>query len=407
LKNYALAEESFKQSIAIGYELLKVAQEKKGSRSRLRRTISDRHGNLVIVYLEQNKFAEADAVLGTLIEEDKNNGYIMGLIIKQGTQGHFYLRQGDFTNAEKMFGSALQFVRCEYKKRNFAGKYSQKELKVAEQIALYNLSCLHVAKEDYDQAESLFLESLSCCREMSSTTSVKILIGLCDLFRNQGRKEPALQIMSLAEEYQCFASGISDWANFGPKRVVFVVDYSSSMAGEKIKATSRHLQNLFSKHIFGIDSLMLLHFNDKVHVDFNLTPKWGNIDMMKSTIKNLRDPDGSSALYDGIATALEALESSHEHTTSSHSNDWIVVFTDGDDNGSEIKHKTLMNILAESNVNLVIIGFGNDIEPVRLEELVGVTNKGKLILTNSRQRHIEDAFGGASNIIHGQVLLED
>ena len=77
----------------------------------MRRVLSDRKGNLAIVYLQQDRFADAFALLESLLAEDESNAYIRGLVVKQGTLGQFYLRQGEINSAEQVFQSALTFIR--------------------------------------------------------------------------------------------------------------------------------------------------------------------------------------------------------------------------------------------------------------------------------------------------------
>ena len=76
-----------------------------------RRVLSDRKGNLAIIYLQQDRFSDAFDLLELLLAEDKKISYIRGLVVKQGTLGQFYLKQGEINSAEKVFKSALEFIR--------------------------------------------------------------------------------------------------------------------------------------------------------------------------------------------------------------------------------------------------------------------------------------------------------
>ena len=78
---------------------------------KMRRVLSDRKGNLAIVYLQQDRFADAFNLLESLLAEDKRIAYIRGLVVKQGTLGQFYLRQGEINSAEQVFQGALTFNR--------------------------------------------------------------------------------------------------------------------------------------------------------------------------------------------------------------------------------------------------------------------------------------------------------
>lgn len=84
--------------------------DRKDAINRARRVLSDRKGNLVIIYLQQDRFGDAFELIEKLLAEDKESFYIRGLVVKQGTLGHYYLKQGEIGSAERVFGDALQFI---------------------------------------------------------------------------------------------------------------------------------------------------------------------------------------------------------------------------------------------------------------------------------------------------------
>jgi len=114
LGNKSEAELYSKQAIQNAEELLREAEAhggQGGDIDKARRVLSDRKGNLAIIYLQQDRFPEAFEVLEQLLVEDKKNLYIRGMVVKQGTLGQYYLKQGEIKSAEKIFLSALDFIR--------------------------------------------------------------------------------------------------------------------------------------------------------------------------------------------------------------------------------------------------------------------------------------------------------
>jgi tetratricopeptide (TPR) repeat protein len=114
LGNKNEAELYSKQAIRNAEELLRDVESRGGKGEdidKARRVLSDRKGNLAIIYLQQDRFADAFEVLEQLLAEDKKNLYIRGLVVKQGTLGQYYLKQGELKSAEKIFRSALDFIR--------------------------------------------------------------------------------------------------------------------------------------------------------------------------------------------------------------------------------------------------------------------------------------------------------
>ncbi len=75
-----------------------------------KQTLSDRKGNLVVIHLQQNRFVEAFRVLEEVLVQDRNNMYFRGLVVKNGTLGHYYLKQGEVQSAERVFLRALDFI---------------------------------------------------------------------------------------------------------------------------------------------------------------------------------------------------------------------------------------------------------------------------------------------------------
>ena len=78
---------------------------------RAKETLSDRKGNLGVIYLQRNRFVEAFRVLEDVLVQDRSNMYFRGLVVKHGTLGHYYLKQGEIASAERVFLRALDFIR--------------------------------------------------------------------------------------------------------------------------------------------------------------------------------------------------------------------------------------------------------------------------------------------------------
>jgi tetratricopeptide (TPR) repeat protein len=75
-----------------------------------KQTLSDRKGNLVVIYLQQKRFVEAFRVLEEVLVQDRSDRYFRGLVVKHGTLGHYYLKQGELESAERVFLRALDFI---------------------------------------------------------------------------------------------------------------------------------------------------------------------------------------------------------------------------------------------------------------------------------------------------------
>jgi Tfp pilus assembly protein PilF len=112
-----MAEKYSKQAIQNAEDMLRSidpvenASEESVDHQKARRVVSDRKGNLAIIYMQQKHFTKAFQLIEELLVEDKKNLYIRGMVVKQGTLGEYYLAQGEIASAERVFASALDFIR--------------------------------------------------------------------------------------------------------------------------------------------------------------------------------------------------------------------------------------------------------------------------------------------------------
>lgn len=438
LKQYGEAEKHFLEAIRIGEELIatlvaetpkppvvtaanavttadadaaakaaSIAADHANSIAKMKRTVSDRRGNLVVLRLHQNDFAGAFALLEQLLLSDKADEYIMGCVVKQGILGHFYLKQGELKSAERVFNSALEFIRNK-DAAFFGDTWNSVEAQVAEQIALYNVACFF---EEQDQfiATSLLLESLTRHPDMHTSTTTKTLRAIHRIFVGQQMVAEAQRVVDLANAHnlEIVSKGGRSHRSAGKKRVAFVLDYSGSMAGSKIRTAMENINAIVSDHISAEDSVMIVHFTNVVHVDFNLNVKGGNETELLRVIGSLLYPTGSTALYDAIHRAATALMT----TTSPSASDWIIALTDGEDNSSSMSHEKLIAELANpasNKASVIVIGVGGDVKESVLEPIAKATERGTYIFATSDKTSMDQAFGAAVSVIEGgQIIVED
>ena len=112
---------------------------------------------------------------------------------------------------------------------------------------------------------------------------------------------------------------------------------------------------------------------------------------------------GSTAMYDAINQGINALNNSNTTNT----NDWLICLTDGEDNSSISTNEVTAKKLLNSNINVIMIGVGEDVKTTELEKIAKSTKKGLYIASNSDSKSITEAFGKVIAVIQGQVVLED
>jgi Mg-chelatase subunit ChlD len=254
---------------------------------------------------------------------------------------------------------------------------------------------------------SSFLKALTITPNMHTATAKSILQGLKLLAIAVGKDSTMGQnIDELAETYGFNLAGSHQKQGrigFGnKKRVTFIIDYSGSMSGTKIRAAVHNVENIFQNHIHEQDSISLIYFTHKVFHPLPLTLKAGNSAQILESIRSLTGPNGSTALYDAMSTAIDGFS----NTRGEH-NDWIVALTDGGDNSSSIGSGALCEKLKKSQVNTVVLGIGSDVETTVLTTLASAAKLGKYIFAEGNKESIDQAFGEVAVLITGQMVLEE
>jgi tetratricopeptide (TPR) repeat protein/uncharacterized protein YegL len=439
LKNYAAAEIHYIESINFITKYLKQGNHVSDDYDRAQRTLSDRKGNLALLFLEKEEFKKAFDLLEELLDSDKKNGYIRGCVIKQGNLGQYYLKQGELKSAERIFNSALKFARNRDSSLYDGSSWNEQEAYASEQIALFNLAKMLIprnvdpknkdkvsieqkqgiqrveaklsvksdsdskiddGKESHMSVENRLLEALTKTPYMHTATTKNIFDTLLGIYTDQKDTQKSEEITNFAA-YHKFDLKVT--MSSIPKRIAFVIDYSGSMSGTKIKAAVQSMLMIFDQHMGDEDEVMLIKFSGSVSVEFPLTRKgvYNESYKLRSTIENMVNPSGSTAFKDGVNYALG------EFKRRPSSNDWVISLTDGDDNSSRISDFDLKNEIRKSSAGLVVIGVGGDVDEKAFKPLTEITKTGFYIQAGSNFDSISAAFGKVANIIQGQMVLED
>lgn len=327
--NYNEAEELYLKSIENATKLYDTEHEV-ASKIKINRIISDRKGNLVIVYLrQQDNLEKAYGILREVLLEDKRNNYFRGCVVKQGTLGQYYLRKKDFHLAQRVLESCLIFSRETYVEVSDGVEWNKNEAEVAQQIALYNMAHLHISQyRSFHLMESSLLEALCSTKTMHLQTTRSILSELFDLLTKHSRNCKD-EIKQLASDFDFKLMEVKMIAPAVPvKRIMFAIDYSRSMEGEKINSAIANLRNIFACHVNSNDEIGLLGFNTTVQLILRLSKKGGNEDVIESSFEKLLQVRGKTALYDAIKRSFAQFPYRDDSSTDKY-NDWVVVLTDG------------------------------------------------------------------------------
>ena len=113
------------------------------------------------------------------------------------------------------------------------------------------------------------------------------------------------------------------------KTVIFVIDTSGSMEGERLKGAIEGAMNLFKRKVYDNDMISAIEFFSESKVILPLMTKKDATKKIKMALHKVY-ADGMTAFYDALGDEL-TLVSKSDDTSMAY---WIVAITDGEDNSS-------------------------------------------------------------------------
>jgi len=271
---------------------------------------------------------------------------------------------------------------------------------------LNNMAMLHKKSGDHDRALSLLKKSLTLSESYEDKTGImNNLSNIIKVCQDMGD-------YAATEKYKKRFNTIQDQIlkSVRKKTVIFVIDTSGSMEGERLDAAKNGAMNLYKRKVYDEDLVSLIEFHSKAIM---LVPPTAKKDATKTFPMALNKiyASGLTAFYDALGDSLKAISRSDDQDMIY----WIVALTDGEDNSSfrftkqsVIKRRDTI----PQDVTLVIISVGDAVMQDDLEELCGY--KGKYIVVGQEgdaeigseikkaYRQVEEIFE-SSEVVEGFV----
>jgi Ca-activated chloride channel family protein len=179
-----------------------------------------------------------------------------------------------------------------------------------------------------------------------------------------------------------------------PLELIVAVDISGSMSPAMVKLKKAVKEFLTS--VPGEDQVTLLGFNDSI---FTLTRKQTDPAERVKAVDRLA-PWGSTALYDVILRGIEMLSRQTGRKA-------LVIFTDGEDQGSHATMNDVERRLQASDVTLYMIGQGRGVTLEALKKVMDrlATPTGGRALFTDNIDELHDAFADLLDELSNQYLL--
>ena len=125
-----------------------------------------------------------------------------------------------------------------------------------------------------------------------------------------------------------------------PKAVMFVLDYSGSMAGSQIRTCVESICMILAGHMGPKDQFALTVFNNRVQPKVPWMVKRNNEAAIEGGIRACNNPTQGTAIWDAVFHATSRKPPSPAPY-------WICLLTDGDDNSSRNTQKDLVDKLTQ------------------------------------------------------------
>ena len=179
-----------------------------------------------------------------------------------------------------------------------------------------------------------------------------------------------------------------------PKEVVFVLDYSGSMSGQRIDSAVDNMVGIYDGYIQPIDRCAFIRYGTDSETVFSLSYKSKEHREMLNGSRQAVAP--GTCTRDAVASAISILEASIAQDSSCPR--WIIVLTDGDDNGSNSTTEELCTKLTAGQCSLIVITVGMGIDSREVKRFCDATNSpdqaryGLLLAASDARADLDAAF---------------
>ena len=359
---------------------------------------------------------KAQAYVIEALNLDKETLNILGYSSRVGLYGEILVSQGRVTEAEQQVMGQLDVLRKrvqdlyrsedrEYYSGGLLQRSKSESHEVMELFQSFQNGLIDagnmlamVGEETKDlHALMLYREALSCSERSKEYTIRTILLKIKEITaRLPARTVSQTFLKSLDNELA--RKGLSGG---GPKQLAFVIDYSGSMAGGKIRRARNGVEQVLSRQMNAGDMAGIVKFSSTPEVVMGLSR---DMEKVSRAVKDLSRPGGPTALWDALGMAIETVLESDVNL-----DPWIVCVSDGADNRSKAwTPERLAAAIQREGINIIILSVGvTEASAVTNMHLVAKSGKrvGEMIEVASSE-DIDAAFNQIENLVGGGLEVQ-
>lgn len=379
-------------------------------RVQTRIVIAKRQSNLGVLYKNQGRHAQAYMTLQQAIDMHQSADNDLGMAQVSSNLAQFYLEDGQI-------GSAQSLIDMTYRRLSTVSESHQPE-PYALQYATMTLGLL-CQRQGRSMDAAGWLQYTLGLQETHSIIDAHVqevcFEMLVNAFATMGNHEMASKYRRLRHRHQAL------------KDVLFALDISGSMQGDRITRCRASIKTIVSTHIDAEDRVGLVTFNhqtrrDEAPLQFR---GWTNetIDRLMYVVDHNTQPTGGTAFWDALITSISELHSTTVSKTDvgggvsassvavsspSIRNHWLISLTDGEDGHSNNTPDQVCRYLTQHPVHLVIITVGSSFNRDAVRRLVATAKEagkqGHHIASETDS--IDAAFQSVAKLITHQLNVE-
>ena len=294
----ASAQRYYREAIDIGERL----KDKKG--------LASRYNNLALLMMDQGEYKKAIDYLNLALDFDKEVKNQRGQVLRISNRGLVYQQMGNLGRAETAFKRALRLAERIHYERGIA-------------YARLHMGTLYLQQQHLEDAQIQLEAALLLAKDLVDVSLVsQCLTKLAEVHQRIGIQEEA-------DRYNTMANTLARRI-VNKKYVLFVIDYSGSMGGQRIRAAIRGALALLDLQVNPQDEVGVITFSNRSEIKLPMTSMEMEAPTIRRTIERLRYPSGNTAFYDALGDAMKVLAD-----IKGSEQRWLIALTDGLDNASD------------------------------------------------------------------------
>ena len=261
-----------------------------------------------------------------------------------------------------------------------------------------------LCKKNYTAAGKIAMQMLVEDEYVIDTVIVNALTAVNGYFRSEKIRIPATNATQyLQRETRKAQVNVLREA----KNIFFCLDYSGSMAGERMVRANKNLRWVYDEHCSDKDWVGFIRFNHDVDSKlwFPMGRKGDYKEIQEDILARALDADGGTRLYAALNRVVtEILKTETKNDT------WIIAFTDGESTWDHpakriIERIKKANKQRSSKIHVIIIGYEVPASVIKTcEGVARVTDKSLYIDARGDLLEMDKAFEQVVSVIGGSAI---